>query len=160
MTHSDFRFDSEMIVFDLDAFQWSHNGDCTLSPDWTSVPRCSCRYFGSCYRMWCKTFWPKTKVKRKSFGNVCLALLISLFQATSGTQPSSLWWPEHCRDENKMNVHKQQAAVYHTLKGLLFNSSVEIITITVTCACWPWLWCVQVSTPLESSPRGQCWVWL
>lgn len=73
-----------------------------------AATECDVRHFG-----------PKLKVKRKSFGNVCLALLMSLYQATSGSQPPSLWWPEHCRDEDKMDVHQQQAAVFHTLKGLL-----------------------------------------
>ncbi|XP_073341197.1 ribonucleases P/MRP protein subunit POP1 [Pagrus major] len=34
------------------------------------------------------------------------------------SQPSSLWWPDHCKDESKMNVHKQQADVYQILKGI------------------------------------------
>ncbi|XP_035528220.1 ribonucleases P/MRP protein subunit POP1 isoform X1 [Morone saxatilis] len=34
------------------------------------------------------------------------------------SQPSSLWWPEHCKDESKMNLHQQQADVYHILKGI------------------------------------------
>ncbi|TMS11292.1 Ribonucleases P/MRP protein subunit POP1 [Larimichthys crocea] len=34
------------------------------------------------------------------------------------SQSSPLWWPEHCKDENKMNLHQQQADVYHILKGI------------------------------------------
>ncbi|XP_068616392.1 ribonucleases P/MRP protein subunit POP1 [Brachionichthys hirsutus] len=37
---------------------------------------------------------------------------------TSKSLPSSLWWPEHCRDHSKMSLHQQQADVYHTLKGI------------------------------------------
>lgn len=46
----------------------------------------------------------------------------------SKSQSSSLWWPEHCKDESKMNLHQQQADVYHILKGLLlFYSQYNII---------------------------------
>lgn len=41
----------------------------------------------------------------------------SCFKETSKSQPSSLWWPEHCKDESKMHLHRQQADAYHTLKG-------------------------------------------
>ncbi|XP_059195587.1 ribonucleases P/MRP protein subunit POP1 [Centropristis striata] len=34
------------------------------------------------------------------------------------SQPSSLWWPEHCKSESKMNVHQQQADVFNILKGI------------------------------------------
>lgn len=62
---------------------------------------------------------------------VCLAPLISLFQEKSRSQQPSLWWPEHCRDENKMKVHKEQADVYRALKGLQFTLSGEVINIAV-----------------------------
>ncbi|XP_042279648.1 ribonucleases P/MRP protein subunit POP1 [Thunnus maccoyii] len=34
------------------------------------------------------------------------------------SQPSSLWWPEHCKDESKMILHQQQADVFNILKGI------------------------------------------
>ncbi|XP_029306579.1 ribonucleases P/MRP protein subunit POP1 [Cottoperca gobio] len=34
------------------------------------------------------------------------------------SQPSPLWWPEHCQNKSKMNLHQQQADVFHTLKGI------------------------------------------
>lgn len=42
-----------------------------------------------------------------------------VFKEMSKSQPSPLWWPEHCKDESKMNLHQQQADVYHILKGVL-----------------------------------------
>ncbi|KAM3615196.1 uncharacterized protein V6R79_024716 [Siganus canaliculatus] len=47
----------------------------------------------------------------------------------SKSQPSPLWWPEHCKDESKMNLHRQQADVYHTLKGIY--STAELPSGTV-----------------------------
>ncbi|CAJ1061439.1 ribonucleases P/MRP protein subunit POP1 isoform X3 [Xyrichtys novacula] len=34
-------------------------------------------------------------------------------------KPSSLWWPEHCKEESKMVLHQEQADAYHLLKGIL-----------------------------------------
>ncbi|XP_072251016.1 ribonucleases P/MRP protein subunit POP1 isoform X2 [Leuresthes tenuis] len=34
------------------------------------------------------------------------------------SQPSSLWWPQHCTDESMMALHQQQTDVFHTLKGI------------------------------------------
>ncbi|XP_070768153.1 ribonucleases P/MRP protein subunit POP1 [Enoplosus armatus] len=34
------------------------------------------------------------------------------------SQPSPLWWPEHCKDTSKMNLHQHQADVFHILKGV------------------------------------------
>ncbi|XP_061571759.1 ribonucleases P/MRP protein subunit POP1 [Cololabis saira] len=34
------------------------------------------------------------------------------------SQPSPLWWPEHCKDETKMDLHKQQAEIFNLLKGI------------------------------------------
>ncbi|XP_029927547.1 ribonucleases P/MRP protein subunit POP1 isoform X2 [Myripristis murdjan] len=49
--------------------------------------------------------------------------------AISKSQPSSLWWPEHCKDESKMALHRQQADVFHTLKGIY--STGEVLSGTV-----------------------------
>ncbi|XP_017268731.1 ribonucleases P/MRP protein subunit POP1 [Kryptolebias marmoratus] len=45
------------------------------------------------------------------------------------SQASSFWWPQHCKDENKMNLHHQQADVFHTLKGIF--STGELLPGTV-----------------------------
>ncbi|KAM6909939.1 ribonucleases P/MRP protein subunit POP1 [Xenentodon cancila] len=34
------------------------------------------------------------------------------------SESSSLWWPEHCKDESKMNLHQQQAEIFKLLKGI------------------------------------------
>ncbi|XP_072316657.1 ribonucleases P/MRP protein subunit POP1 [Eucyclogobius newberryi] len=31
---------------------------------------------------------------------------------------SSFWWPEHCKDEGMMNLHKEQSENFHILKGV------------------------------------------
>ncbi|XP_038568148.1 ribonucleases P/MRP protein subunit POP1 [Micropterus salmoides] len=36
----------------------------------------------------------------------------------SKSLPSSFWWPEHCKDTSKMNLHQQQADVFRILKGV------------------------------------------
>ncbi|XP_030015166.1 ribonucleases P/MRP protein subunit POP1-like isoform X2 [Sphaeramia orbicularis] len=45
------------------------------------------------------------------------------------SQPSSLWWPEHCKDENKMHLHQQQADVFHLLKGIFSTAELPPGTI-------------------------------
>lgn len=102
-----------------------------------------------------RDFGPSLVEKKELWKCVCLALLISLFQEKSRSHPSSLWWPEHCRDENKMNLHKQQAEVYQTLKGLLFVLSVEIIH--THCASCVSIWLCDVFRCLflrRASPRN------
>ncbi|XP_068592178.1 ribonucleases P/MRP protein subunit POP1 [Cebidichthys violaceus] len=44
-------------------------------------------------------------------------------------QPSSLWWPEHCRNESKMNLHQQQADVFHLLKGIYSTGELPSGTV-------------------------------
>lgn len=63
--------------------------------------------------------------KQRAFWNIygCISLWRIVFSFSfkeiDKSQSSPLWWPEHCKDENKMNLHQQQADVYHILKGLL-----------------------------------------
>uniref|UniRef100_A0A3P9JBL1 POP1 homolog, ribonuclease P/MRP subunit n=1 Tax=Oryzias latipes TaxID=8090 RepID=A0A3P9JBL1_ORYLA len=45
------------------------------------------------------------------------------------SQASSLWWPQHCRDERKMNLHQQQAEVFNTLKGIYSSGEVPPGTV-------------------------------
>ncbi|XP_076592402.1 ribonucleases P/MRP protein subunit POP1 [Chaetodon auriga] len=47
----------------------------------------------------------------------------------SKSQPSSLWWPEHCKDEGKMHLHRQQADVYHILKGIYSTGELPSGTV-------------------------------
>uniref|UniRef100_A0A7N8YC96 POP1 homolog, ribonuclease P/MRP subunit n=1 Tax=Mastacembelus armatus TaxID=205130 RepID=A0A7N8YC96_9TELE len=45
------------------------------------------------------------------------------------SQPSPLWWPEHCKDESKMNLHQQQADIFHILKGIFSTGELPSGTV-------------------------------
>ncbi|XP_031178566.1 ribonucleases P/MRP protein subunit POP1 isoform X2 [Sander lucioperca] len=45
------------------------------------------------------------------------------------SQPSSLWWPEHCKNQSKMNLHREQADVFHILKGLYSTGELPSGTV-------------------------------
>ncbi|XP_062255136.1 ribonucleases P/MRP protein subunit POP1 [Platichthys flesus] len=45
------------------------------------------------------------------------------------SQPSSLWWPEHCKDESKMNLHQQQADIFHILKDIYSTGELPSGTV-------------------------------
>ncbi|XP_034384970.1 ribonucleases P/MRP protein subunit POP1 isoform X2 [Cyclopterus lumpus] len=45
------------------------------------------------------------------------------------SQPSCLWWPEHCKNESKMNLHQQQADVFHLLKGVYSTGELPSGTV-------------------------------
>ncbi|KAM3873489.1 ribonucleases P/MRP protein subunit POP1 [Diretmus argenteus] len=47
----------------------------------------------------------------------------------SKSQSSSLWWPEHCKDESKMTLHRQQSDVFHILKGIYSTGEVPSGTV-------------------------------
>ncbi|KAM4633237.1 ribonucleases P/MRP protein subunit POP1 [Polymixia lowei] len=49
--------------------------------------------------------------------------------AVSQSQTSSLWWPEHCQDESKMTLHRQQADVFQILKGIYSTGEVPSGTV-------------------------------
>lgn len=101
--------------FFANVLQWPNNGDCALSPHWTTVPHGSCRNFGSSHRL------RRENDYIHDFGNglnMSALTFPSRLKETSKCQASSLWWPEHCKDEGKMNLHRQQADVYQLLKGL------------------------------------------
>ncbi|XP_076004688.1 ribonucleases P/MRP protein subunit POP1 [Genypterus blacodes] len=38
--------------------------------------------------------------------------------SVSKSQTSSLWWPEHCKDEGKLKLHHHQTDVFNILKGI------------------------------------------
>ncbi|XP_037309775.2 ribonucleases P/MRP protein subunit POP1 isoform X1 [Pungitius pungitius] len=45
------------------------------------------------------------------------------------SQPAPLWWPEQCRDERKMNLHQQQADIFHLLKGIYSTGELPSGTV-------------------------------
>ncbi|KAM9852671.1 ribonucleases P/MRP protein subunit POP1 [Aulostomus maculatus] len=45
------------------------------------------------------------------------------------SQPSCLWWAEHCKDESKMSLHQQQADVFHILKGIYSSGELPAGTV-------------------------------
>ncbi|XP_040021923.2 ribonucleases P/MRP protein subunit POP1 isoform X1 [Gasterosteus aculeatus] len=47
----------------------------------------------------------------------------------SKSQPSPLWWPEQCRNESRMNLHRQQADVFHLLKGIYSTGELPSGTV-------------------------------
>ncbi|XP_020793062.2 ribonucleases P/MRP protein subunit POP1 isoform X2 [Boleophthalmus pectinirostris] len=42
---------------------------------------------------------------------------------------SSLWWPEHCRDEDMMNLHKEQSEIFELLKGVYSTGEIPPGTV-------------------------------
>uniref|UniRef100_H3D6Z6 POP1 homolog, ribonuclease P/MRP subunit n=1 Tax=Tetraodon nigroviridis TaxID=99883 RepID=H3D6Z6_TETNG len=110
-------------------------------------------------------------VRYRLIGPQSHAVLADILEAAtecdeeSGTQPSSLWWPEHCRDENKMNVHKQQADVYHALKGVystgelppgtVLGLSVEDPRLTLPSKKVKALTCVKEAPEAEEEKRRE-----
>ncbi|XP_024122987.1 ribonucleases P/MRP protein subunit POP1 [Oryzias melastigma] len=45
------------------------------------------------------------------------------------SQAASLWWPQHCRDERKMNLHQRQADVFNTLRDIYSSGEVPAGTV-------------------------------
>lgn len=81
--------------------------------------------------MWELLYWQLNELLK----DVCVLQLrlLSCLKEISKSQPSSLWWPEHCKDESKMNLHQQQADVYRILKGAVVFVYVHqnIITLLI-----------------------------
>ncbi|XP_033836821.1 ribonucleases P/MRP protein subunit POP1 [Periophthalmus magnuspinnatus] len=42
---------------------------------------------------------------------------------------SSLWWPEHCKDEAMMNLHKEQSEIFGLLKGVYSTGEIPPGTV-------------------------------
>lgn len=42
---------------------------------------------------------------------------------------SSLWWPEHCKDESKMVLHKKQSEIFKILKGVYSSGEIPPGTV-------------------------------
>ncbi|XP_030226745.1 ribonucleases P/MRP protein subunit POP1 isoform X2 [Gadus morhua] len=49
--------------------------------------------------------------------------------AVSKAQASPLWWPQHCKDQAQMTLHRQQAEVFQTLKGVCSTGEVPPGTV-------------------------------
>ncbi|CAL8247944.1 unnamed protein product [Lota lota] len=49
--------------------------------------------------------------------------------AVSKAQASPLWWPQHCKDQAQMTLHRQQAEVFQTLKGIYSTGEVPPGTV-------------------------------
>ncbi|XP_058504584.1 ribonucleases P/MRP protein subunit POP1 [Solea solea] len=49
--------------------------------------------------------------------------------ALDKSQPSPLWWPGHCKDESKMNLHKQQADIFNILKDIYSTGELPAGTV-------------------------------
>ncbi|XP_061804782.2 ribonucleases P/MRP protein subunit POP1 [Nerophis lumbriciformis] len=47
----------------------------------------------------------------------------------SKSQPSCLWWPDHCKDKRKMHLHQQQTDVFHTLKDIYSTTELPPGTV-------------------------------
>ncbi|XP_061675526.1 ribonucleases P/MRP protein subunit POP1 isoform X2 [Syngnathoides biaculeatus] len=47
----------------------------------------------------------------------------------SKSQPSCLWWPDHCKDELKMKLHQQQTDIFHLLKGIYSTAELPPGTV-------------------------------
>ncbi|KAM9353021.1 ribonucleases P/MRP protein subunit POP1 [Symphorus nematophorus] len=74
-------------------------------------------------------------VRYRLIGPQSHSVLAETLEAATGcdeinkSHPSPLWWPEHCEDENKMNLHQQQADVYHLLKGIYSTGELPSGTV-------------------------------
>uniref|UniRef100_A0A3Q1G3M0 POP1 homolog, ribonuclease P/MRP subunit n=1 Tax=Acanthochromis polyacanthus TaxID=80966 RepID=A0A3Q1G3M0_9TELE len=45
------------------------------------------------------------------------------------SQASTLWWPQHCKDQSNMSLHQQQADVFHILKGVYSTGELPSGTV-------------------------------
>ncbi|KAJ8394600.1 hypothetical protein AAFF_G00044030 [Aldrovandia affinis] len=55
-------------------------------------------------------------------------------EAASKSETSCFWWPEHCKEEGNMSLHREQADVFHLLKGLCSTGEVpggSVLGLTV-----------------------------
>ncbi|KAK7885993.1 hypothetical protein WMY93_025614 [Mugilogobius chulae] len=42
---------------------------------------------------------------------------------------SSLWWPEHCKDEDMVNLHNEQSEIFHILQGVYSTGEIPPGTV-------------------------------
>uniref|UniRef100_A0A672YEI2 POP1 homolog, ribonuclease P/MRP subunit n=1 Tax=Sphaeramia orbicularis TaxID=375764 RepID=A0A672YEI2_9TELE len=68
-------------------------------------------------------------IRYRLIGPQSHTVITEAFEAATSCDPSSLWWPEHCKDENKMHLHQQQADVFHLLKGIFSTAELPPGTI-------------------------------
>ncbi|XP_064196709.1 ribonucleases P/MRP protein subunit POP1 [Anguilla rostrata] len=58
----------------------------------------------------------------------------SVCEAASKPETSCFWWPEHCKEESNMSLHREQADIFHLLKGLCSTGEVpsgSVLGLTV-----------------------------
>ncbi|XP_047453905.1 ribonucleases P/MRP protein subunit POP1 isoform X2 [Mugil cephalus] len=74
-------------------------------------------------------------IRYRLIGPQSHSVLAETLEAATGcddvdaSQSSSLWWPQHCKDEAKMNIHQQQAAVFQTLKEIYSTGELPSGTV-------------------------------
>ncbi|XP_029958080.1 ribonucleases P/MRP protein subunit POP1 [Salarias fasciatus] len=72
-------------------------------------------------------------VRYRLIGPQSHTVLTETLEAAPGcddkSQPSSLWWPQHCMDEGNMNLHQQQTEVFHLLKDIYSSSELPAGTV-------------------------------
>ncbi|XP_030605968.1 ribonucleases P/MRP protein subunit POP1 isoform X2 [Archocentrus centrarchus] len=74
-------------------------------------------------------------VRYRLIGPQSHSVLADTLEAATGcdevdkAQTCSLWWPQYCSDESKMNLHQQQADIFDILKGIY--STAELPSGTV-----------------------------
>ncbi|XP_071325149.1 ribonucleases P/MRP protein subunit POP1 [Trachinotus anak] len=74
-------------------------------------------------------------VRYRLIGPQSHSVLAETLEAATGcdemnkSQPSSLWWPEHCKDESKMKLHQQQADIFHILKDIYSTGELPSGTV-------------------------------
>ncbi|XP_036395476.1 ribonucleases P/MRP protein subunit POP1 [Megalops cyprinoides] len=55
-------------------------------------------------------------------------------EAASKTETSCFWWPEHCKEEGNMSLHREQANVFQLLKGVFSTAEIpagSVLGLTV-----------------------------
>ncbi|KAG7470041.1 hypothetical protein MATL_G00135510 [Megalops atlanticus] len=45
-------------------------------------------------------------------------------EAASKTETSCFWWPEHCKEEGNMSLHREQANIFQLLKGVFSTAEI------------------------------------
>ncbi|XP_061093098.1 ribonucleases P/MRP protein subunit POP1 isoform X2 [Conger conger] len=58
----------------------------------------------------------------------------SVCEDASKPETSCFWWPEHCKEEDNMSLHQEQADIFHLLKGLCSTGEVpsgSVLGLTV-----------------------------
>ncbi|CAN9514059.1 unnamed protein product [Ophioblennius macclurei] len=106
-------------------------------------------------------------VRFRLIGPQSHSVLAETLEAATGcdnkSQPSSLWWPQHCMDEGKMSLHQQQTEVFRQLKdiystaelpaGMVLGLTVEDPRLTLPRKKVKALPCVQQTQEADNETR-------